>query len=90
MILQIDFVDGNDTTQYSVTLLAPQSPNNTDIANDILSITTLLEEAEESISKPFYDCDDSLIIFIERIDLYSTEKVKKMLNHFSSYKKNGN
>ena len=32
--LQIDFVDGNDTTQYSVTLLAPQSPNNTDIVTE--------------------------------------------------------
>lgn len=32
--LQIDFVDVNDTTQYSVTLLAPQSPNNTDIVTE--------------------------------------------------------
>lgn len=32
--LQMDFVDRNDNTQYSVILLAPQSPDNTEIVTE--------------------------------------------------------
>ncbi|CAA6815884.1 MAG: Unknown protein [uncultured Aureispira sp.] len=70
-LFALDFDKKNNENNYPL--------SNTDIANDILSITTLLEE--ESISKPFYNCDNSLDIFIERLDLYSTEKVKKMLEN---------
>lgn len=58
---------------------------NTEIADDMLDIITVLEEGEDSLSESFYHSENSLDIFIERLDLYSKKHIKEWLEKIHPY-----
>jgi tetratricopeptide (TPR) repeat protein len=59
--------------------------NSTGMVDDMLSIVTFLDDAEESVSKPFYYCENLLNFFVEPLDSYSTEGIKEMLKSIHPY-----